>query len=121
MGRPTDKDVEGGEQQAREPTGRQPAGRVEHDSRGKAVWRWACDVLESTSVLLKRLENRDLAIEPTQKVPVMGGAQVKVPAQGKGPRSARDADGDASTPRHPAAPRPKRRETGGGFDPYNSR
>lgn len=116
MGRPTDKEVEGGEQQPR-----QPAGRVEHDSRGKAVWRWACDVLESTSVLLKRLENRDLAIEPTQKVPVMGGAQSKAPPQGKGPRSARDADDDTSTPRHPAAPRSKRRETGGGFDPYNSR
>ena len=121
MGRPTDKEVEGGEQQAREPTGRQPAGRVEHDSRGKAVWRWACDVLESTSVLLKRLENRDLAIEPTQKVPVMRGAQAQL-QQGKGSRSVPEADDhDESAPRHPAAPRSKRRDTGGGFDPYNSR
>jgi hypothetical protein len=114
MSRPNDKEVEGGEQQPR-----QPAGRVVHDSRGKAVWRWACDVLESTSVLLKRLENRDLAIEPTQKVPVMRGASAKAPAQGKA-RSV-DSEDDDFAPRHPAAARTKRRDTGGGFDPYNSR
>jgi hypothetical protein len=114
MGRPTDKDVEGDQQQPRE-----PAGRVEHDSRGKAVWRWACDVLESTSVLLKRLENRDLALEPTQKVPIVRGARGKTP-QGKGSRDevAREHE---SAARHPAAVRSKRRDTGGGFDPYNSR
>ena len=47
---------------------------LEIDSHGNRVWRWAKEVLESTSVLLKRLDNKDLELEPTQKVPVMGGA-----------------------------------------------
>ena len=32
------------------------AGGIEVDSKGNRVWRWARDVLDSTSVLLKRLE-----------------------------------------------------------------
>ena len=38
-------------------------GKVVVDSRGHSVWQWAKDVLENTSVLLKRLENKDLALE----------------------------------------------------------
>jgi hypothetical protein len=56
-----------------EPPGEQPAGRVEFDSRGRNVWRWAREALDSTSILLKRLENQDLALEPTRKVPVIRG------------------------------------------------
>ena len=59
------------------------AGRVEFDSRGNSIWKWAKDVIESTSVLLKRLDNKDLAIEPTQKVPVMGGKVDKRAGHGK--------------------------------------
>ena len=70
------QDLEQAEPVATEPRRpREPAGRVEVDSRGHNVWRWARDVLESTSVLLKRLENKDLALEPTQKVPIMRGAE----------------------------------------------
>ena len=57
MNRAHDKDVEN-----TEPPASEPAGKVEFDSRGNSVWRWARDVLESTSVLLKRLENKDLAL-----------------------------------------------------------
>ncbi|HVS22745.1 MAG TPA: hypothetical protein VMU03_03385 [Gammaproteobacteria bacterium] len=56
-----------------EPAGEQPAGRVEFDNRGRNVWRWAREALDSTSILLKRLENKDLALEPTRKVPIMRG------------------------------------------------
>jgi hypothetical protein len=85
-----------------DPTGVQhAAGRVEFDSRGNSVWKWAKDVIDSTSILLKRLENKDLAIEPTQKVPVMGGKADKR----AGKRTELDLAG----------------RTGGGFDPYNSR
>jgi hypothetical protein len=108
MGRVGDKVGETDDARARE-----PAGKVEFDSRGKAVWRWACDVLESTSVLLKRLENRDLALEPTRKVPALRAADRTTPQ----PRA---ADDDAR-PRHPAARPAPRRDSGGGFDPYNSR
>jgi hypothetical protein len=120
MSRVTDKDVE----HAAPPPATEPAGKVEVDSRGNNVWRWARDVLESTSVLLKRLENKDLALEPTQKVPVMRG---DTPAPRKGakpgaPSAARESSADGSAPRHPALQREREpRDTGGGFDPYNSR
>ncbi len=80
-------------------------GRVEFDSRGNSVWRWAKDVLDSTSMLLKRLDNKDLALEPTQKVPVMRG---KADKRGGKPTELGVADG-------------KTRAVGGGCDPYNSR
>ena len=85
-----------------------PAGRVEIDSRGNSVWRWAREVLESTSVLLKRLENHDLALEPTQKGPVARAAKK---APGKSDRAATSLSLDE----------PAGRDSGGGFDPYNSR
>jgi hypothetical protein len=91
------------------PAGQEPAGRVEFDSRGNSVWRWAKDVLDSTSILLKRLENKDLAIEPTQKVPVIRGSKAdKKPARGRA--------ADLSVSAEPGG-----RDSGGGFDPYNSR
>jgi hypothetical protein len=104
MGQPADKDVDDGQ------SPQEPAGKVEHDARGKAVWKWAADVLENTSVLLKRLENRALALEPTARVPILGGAK-----EGKAP-GRRDAKhkgaGDLVLEQPP--------KTGGGFDPYNS-
>ena len=39
----------------------------------------ACDVLDSTSILLKRLDNTDLSLEQTAKVPVVRSA-AKAPA-----------------------------------------
>lgn len=117
-----DKDVD-----ATEPTVREPAGRVEFDTRGNSVWRWARDVLESTSVLLKRLDNKDLALEPTQKVPVVrdpGRAPQKgakaPPVSKRGPEP--KAAAEKTEVRHPAMQRERRRDgSGGGFDPYNSR
>ena len=108
MGQPADKDVEDGEAPSQP-----PAGRVEHDARGKAVWRWASDLIENTSVLLKRLENRALALEPTARVPVL--------PQAKG---AKKTGGDATTQANEGLSvegAKDSRDTGGGFDPYNSR
>ncbi len=111
MNRAHDKDVEN-----TAPPASEPAGKVEFDSRGNSVWRWARDVLESTSVLLKRLENKDLALEPTQKVPVVGGAS----AAQKGKPGVPNQSEPKSSGFHPAKKRDPR-DTGGGFDPYNSR
>ena len=132
MGRVHDKDPEQAEPASTEPAAAaEPAGRVEVDSRGRNVWRWARDVLESTSVLLKRLENNDLALEPTQKVPIVRGPD---PAP-KGSKQGAKPVASKQTP----APKPASSETaprlpalqpddsssngsdGAGFDPYNSR
>jgi hypothetical protein len=101
-----------------QPASQEPAGRVEFDSRGNSVWRWAREVLDSTSILLKRLDNADLALEPTQKVPVIGAKKM---AKG----------GNTSDPTRSAKARRNRslsleadegrRDQGGGFNPYNKR
>jgi len=48
-----------------------PAGRVRHDSTGRAIWEWAAEsgrhALESTSLLLKRLELPGLSLADDDK------------------------------------------------------
>lgn len=127
MGRPVDKETPAPEQK---PVDESRAGRVVVDARGRNIWQWARDAIDSTSILLKRLENKDLAIEPTQKVPVMRGADpqaTKTPATKQtaptkpGAKPAPDrAVQKGAKPGDPTRG-PKRGDTGGGFDPYNSR
>ena len=90
------------------------AGRIEVDRQGNRVWRWARDVLDSTSILLKRLENHDLALEPTQKVPVVPATKPGAPKAEAKPEKRRERV-ELSVEAEP------RRRGGGGFDPYNSR
>jgi hypothetical protein len=127
MGRPVDKETPAPEQK---PVDEDRAGRVVVDARGRNVWQWARDAIDSTSILLKRLENKDLAIEPTQKVPVMRGADpqtTKAPAPKQTapakPGAKAAADRAVQKGARPGDPTrgPKRGDTGGGFDPYNSR
>lgn len=121
MSRAHDKDAEPVEPPAAE-LASQPPGKVVIDGRGHNVWQWAKDVIESTSVLLKRLENKDLALEPTRKVPIMSEKDAQPSAAKSGDRktkTAKDAD-SKSAARHPALQRERARD-GGGFDPYNSR
>jgi hypothetical protein len=73
-------------------SGPQPAGRIVHDDRGNAIWKWGGDTstTHTTSGILKHLDPNDLKVEG------QGGA----------------APGSSRTPtRVPDA--------GGGYDPYN--
>jgi hypothetical protein len=95
-------------------------GRVEIDNRGRSVWRWAKDGLDSTSILLKRLDNKDLSLEPTRKIPIVRGADR---AAGKG---AAGKTAPAGKTAHTARGQrislsDLKKGSGGGFDPYNSR
>lgn len=128
MRRAHPKDVEPPKPPANEPA-KEPAGQVVVDNRGRNVWKWAKDVIESTSVLLKRLEVKDLALEPTRKVPILGR---KVVDKGANPKAAKEHDAKAGDPddepdvpsggSHPAIQGKRSRDRGGGgFDPYNSR
>jgi hypothetical protein len=82
------------------------AGRVVFDSRGNSVWRWENEQDESTSILLKRLENDDLALEPTRPVPILGKRNV----DGKPSKKGHEADRKLAI---------QDKQQGGGFDPYN--
>ena len=120
MSRAHHKDVENAEPPATKPEGESP-GKVVVDNRGRNVWQWAKDVLDSTSVLLKRLENKDLSLEPTRKVPILG-RQEKAANTKAAKADAKAKTADAQTPgEHPALQRDHKRDGGGGFDPYNSR
>jgi hypothetical protein len=120
MSRAHDKDLEDGEPPASEPE-REPPGKVVVDSRGRNVWQWAKDVLENTSVLLKRLENKDLALEPTRKVPILSGRPQQAAGTKAAAAVAKAKTSDAQAPARAPALQPGKKSGGGGFDPYNSR
>lgn len=95
------------------------AGRVVIDSRGRNVWQWNDDQLDSTTIMLARLDNSALALEPTRKVrrPDISGAasqDAARPAAAKRARS-RPGRGDALDIEQTFSIKPD-----GGFDPYNS-
>lgn len=73
-------------------TGRQPSGRIIHDERGNAVWKWGGDTstTDSTSGVLEHIDPLDLKVE----------------GQGSG-------SGRSSGSRAPVF------DAGGGYDPYN--
>ena len=127
MSRVHDKKVERAEPSTAEP-GKDTPGKVVVDSRGHSVWQWAKDVIENTSVLLKRLENKDLSLESTQKVPVLPGQGPD--EKGPSPKATKRADSNSKSAKeaasksahfHPAMKPDQNRDRGGGFDPYNSR
>jgi hypothetical protein len=142
-----DKDAEPAAPPANEPATKEAPGKIEVDSRGRNVWRWTREANDSTSVVLKRLDNADLKLEPTQKIPIARQASAKAPAakgatpkhkaaqgaaptgnaaQGAAAKTNKNSAADAQTSKkrasHPALrPLDSDRDGGGGFDPYNSR
>jgi hypothetical protein len=108
------------------PVRQSEAGGVVVDLRGRNVWQWKDEQLDSTSVVLQRLENDALELEPSRKVKKVG--------PGKESSRSGDARGSRDTKRSSDAPSKRRpepglnfttevggRDEGGGFDPYNNR
>ena len=64
MSKPDDKDPPEPKQPRRE--------KISYDSRGNPVWQWAVDsgrhLMESTSLLLKRLDIPGLKLEDDEKI-----------------------------------------------------
>jgi hypothetical protein len=92
------------------------AGRVVIDSRGRNVWRWNDDQLDSTSILLKRLDNAELALEPTRQLrrpdAASAGKATDAPAA-KSPSKGSIGPGGLQIEQTFSI------KLGGGFDPYN--
>ncbi len=111
--------------------GQNPAGQAESDFRGDSVWRWRSSAdLESTSRLLRQLENEELSLEPTQRVPVpgkiweRGGSTLrrKPPVAGSGPDRGKTRDERDRAPSSglSLAEDKAGSKGSGGFDPYNN-
>lgn len=96
------KDGQPADKAAEKPAPTSGTGRVTVDSRGRNVWQWENEN-DSTSLLLKQLENDALALEPTRNFrrPDVGAADK--PSADRDPGSDRDgrrqADGKASAGR----------------------
>lgn len=73
------------------------AGTVEHTG-GRAIWRWAREKLDSTSILLKKLEN----------------SAIRLREDGAKDENPEDAPVELSLTGEPM-------DEGGGFDPYDSK
>jgi type II secretory pathway component PulC len=92
------------------PVTRNSAGGVVIDSRGRNVWQWKDEQLDSTSVVLKRLENDALQLEPTRRVQTLKEAsESKAKAKATAQRGASGLDVSEKLDYDP----------GRGFDPYN--
>lgn len=108
------------------PVKQSEAGAVVVDGRGRNVWQWKDEQLDSTSVVLKRLENEALELEPTRKVKKIEAGEEK--SRASDPRGSRDAKRTPDA-RAKRGPEPDlsytadidSADTGGGFDPYNHR
>ena len=87
------------------------AGRVDFDG-GKAVWQWDQDANDSTSILIKSLDNPELQLEATRRTPIAGpqrkSAGADQPKRGTSPQDEENPDWDIPE------------DSGSGFDPYNS-
>jgi hypothetical protein len=80
------------ETDTRESASQQLAGRIVHDERGNALWKWRGDTssTDSTSGILKHLDPLDLKVE-----------------------------GQDAGPAAPNSNRARGPDAGGGYDPYN--
>ena len=70
------------------------AGRVEF-SGGKTVWQWDQDANDSTSILIKSLDNPELELEVTRRTPITPSQQKAAGKDTNERRASRHADESA--------------------------
>ena len=106
MGKHTDK--------PKAASGANSAGHVVMDSRGRNVWQWKGEQIDNTSILLKRLDNDALELEPTQSVPVQKSAENRPDRARPQSQSGTSTDADRKLAEQLTG------KEGCSFDPYNS-
>lgn len=93
------------------------AGRVAVDGRGRNVWQWNEEQLDSTTIMLSRLDNDSLELEPTRSVPIPGAKPAaddrRKKRDGRRESCSEGLGIDATLNIEAGA------GAGGGFDPYN--
>ena len=93
-------------------------GKVAVDLRGRNVWQWNDDQLDNTAIMLQRLENPELALEPTRKARRLkadAAGNVRQPsARERSPSKSADESVTLNIEQTFSV------KVGGGFDPYNS-
>lgn len=93
------------------------AGRIDFQG-GKAVWQWSQDANDSTSILIKSLDNPELELEKTQRTQIARDASKRAPASktasadARAKRDDRQSDEDDTLWQLRAA-------RNASFDPYN--
>jgi hypothetical protein len=92
-----------------------PAGRVIVDARGRNVWQWKDEQLDSTTIMLRKLDNSSLALEPTRQVRKIDDSEAK---DGR-PRSARGKRRGGDDRTSLSIDTTMSVEMGGGFNPYD--
>lgn len=96
------------------------AGRVRHDSSGRAIWEWAVDsgrqAVDSTSRLLKKLEFTGLTLMGEETKPW----EKNLPEGSPDPRSSHQAGTSGPSLELPLEPDPLATK-GKGFNPYDTR
>jgi hypothetical protein len=82
-------------------------GHVSVDSRGRNVWQWDDSQLDSTSIMLRSLDNDSLALEPTRKLRRVESSKSAGPARRKDDPLSLQIEQTFNI------------KLGGGCDPYN--
>jgi hypothetical protein len=98
---------------------RESPGCVAVDSRGRNIWQWNDDQLDSTTIMLQSLDNSSLALEPTLNVrrPDVAGSDESEQRAARASRSSsRNRESKASDL---SVEQTISFNVGGGFDPYN--
>lgn len=101
-------------------SGHFPSGRVVVDDRGHNVWDWGRGSgsveLDSTTIMLKRLENESLSLAETQGIEMTGRLKkLSLEDTARGPAIAADRGFEKTDFRLEVD-----MANAGGFDPYNS-
>jgi len=114
--------------QLKQESGHAP-GRIVIDGRGRNVWQWSDDQLDSTTIMLQRLDNSALALEPTRSVRRPAIGQDSGEGKADGADAARSRDRRSRTGDSRSGTKGSGRfdiehtfkvKAGGGFDPYNN-
>lgn len=89
-------------------------GRIAVDSRGRNVWQWNADQLDSTTIMLQSLENSSLALEPTRR---LRKPDTENGLAGRSKSAAGRREGEQTSDLK--IEQTVNFKLGGGFDPYN--